>query len=245
MTRGGREARGAARLAVRAAALAALALAAVAAASCGSRPPEVAAVEWRLEARPRAQGSGEAGASGAPAGGSYESLSAFGSIKDEEGMDNISEIWILNDEASFAWKLTDADWTKSSSGSDTWIGAAALATPELGSLPRGDYRLVAIDAAGSRAELGFSVSGDFPDRRPPSLSYERGSVRVGSAWPETLVLAFDAAGALLSSQPAPAQASGIETVFGKDLAQRTAALAAYGYDPALRMGSYSRRTTIR
>lgn len=209
--------------------------------SCGSKPPEISAVEWRLESRPRSAGSTSSGQKS----GSYESLSVFGSIKDEAGPENISELWIVSDSSCLAWKLTDADWTKSSSGADIWIGSSALATPELGSLPRGDYRMIAIDAAGTQAELRFKVTGEFPDRATPRITYGNGVLSVRSAWPETLALAFDGAGAMINSVAAPAADSSLSDEFGKDVASRTAAIGAYGYDPELKMGSFSKRITIR
>ncbi len=123
------------------------ALAALAATACGNKLPEISTVEWRLETRPLA---------GGPA---YESLSVFAQIKDEDGIDNVSEIWILNDESAYAWKLTNADWIKATEGADIWIGASAIATPELAAMPRGEYRFVVIDAAGQRAEKEF----EFPE----------------------------------------------------------------------------------
>lgn len=215
-------------------ALAAVAVAAALGASaCGNKLPAVEAVEWRLETRP---------AAGGPA---YESLSVFGSVKDEDGIDNIAEIWILEDDSAYAWKLTDADWVKSTEGGDVWMGASALATPELAAMPRGDYRFVAIDAAGQRAEKAFRVSGGFPDRKTPSVSYSRSRLTIGSSWPETLVLAFDGAGALLASPGAPQGAASLAETLGRDLAARTAQVAAYGYDPELRMGAFSERIRTR
>lgn len=208
--------------------------------SCGSKPPEVASVEWRIESRPRPEGSEATNSLG-----TYESLSVFGSIKDEAGPDNISELWIVNDASCLAWKLTDADWTKTNSGEDIWIGSSALATPELSSLPRGDYRMIAIDAAGTQAELGFTVVGEFPKKAPPRVSYGNGALSIHSDWPENLVLAFDGAGALITSVAAPTAASSLSDEFGKDNALRVAAIGAYGYDPELKMGSFSRRITMR
>jgi hypothetical protein len=208
--------------------------------SCGSKPPEVASVEWRIESRPRPEGSEATNSLG-----TYESLSVFGSIKDEAGSDNISELWIVNDASCLAWKLTDADWTKTSSGEDIWIGSSSLTTPELGSLPRGDYRMIAIDAAGTQAELGFSVIGEFPGKDSPRVAYEKGVLSIHSDWPETLALAFDGSGALITSVAALTAASSLSDEFGKDIALRTAAIGAYGYDPTLKMGSFSRRITIQ
>jgi hypothetical protein len=201
--------------------------------SCGSKPPSISAVEWRIESRPN------------PAGGDYESLSAFASIKDDDGIDNISELWVINSQSALAWKLTDLDWVKSSSGSDTWIGASALATPELLALPRGEYRMIAIDAAGQQAELAFSVSGVFPDKHAPFASYANARLSISSLWPETLVLAFDATGTLIASPPAPKGATSLEGALGVDVASRTAMVGVYGYDPALKMGSFGKRIKTR
>jgi hypothetical protein len=223
--------------ALRATAFAAIALGASAPAlvSCGGKLPRVAAVEWRLESRPGANGT------------AYESLSVFGSIKDEDGLDNIEEIWVVNDASALAWKLTNAEWTKASEGTEDWIGGSSLATAELAPLPRGDYRLVAIDASGQRAEMAFAVAGDFPDKKAPSVSYSigDGSLAIRSDWTENLVLAFDAAGALLSSSAAPKKAAALADIFGYETAQRIALVGAYGFEPEIKMGAFSPRIKTR
>jgi hypothetical protein len=211
--------------------------------SCGSKPPEVAAVEWRVESRSPKGGVAEKGA--AEKGGSYESLSVFGSIKDDDGIGNISELWILNDAEALAWKLTDADWTKAVEGGDNWIGASALAMPELGPMPRGEYRLIAIDAAGQRAELPFTVAGEFPAKVAPSASFAKGLLSIRSEWTETLALAFDGTGALLAAVPAPRNASSLSEAFGAAMEARVASACAYGYEPALKMGAFSPRIATR
>jgi hypothetical protein len=209
------------------------ALAALATSACGNKLPAIEAVEWRLESRP------------APVGPPYESLSVFASVKDDDGIDDILEIWVLKDDSAYAWKFTDTDWIKATDGGDDWIGASAIATPELASMPRGTYRFVAIDAAGQRAEKDFEVTGGFPDRKAPSLSCAGGILTIDSTWPETLALAFDAAGTLLASPGAPEGPSSLAGAFGSDLAARTVQVGAYGYDPALKMGAFSDRVKAR
>jgi hypothetical protein len=193
-------------------------------AGCGGKPPTIAAVEWRLESRPGDEGA-------------YESLSAFAWIKAEDGIENIDEVWVVNDESALGWRLTNADWIKSPEGSDAWIGASALAAPDFKPLPRGKWRMLAIDAAGQRAEREFSVLGDFPSRTVPSLRFSTGSV--------TLVLAFDATGAQAGSAAAPAGNARLEDLLGTDAAARASEVALYGYDPALRMGAFSKRVPTR
>ncbi|MDA8427202.1 MAG: hypothetical protein M0Z80_13830 [Treponema sp.] len=213
--------------------IAAAALAAgLAAAGCGGKAPELPAVEHRLEMRP------------SPAG-AYESLSVFADVKDQNGSGDIVELRIAQNDDRLIWKLTDANWTLRTDGGDTWIGAADLVCSDYSALPRGEYSVIAIDAAGDSVERGFKVEGGFPERAPPSISWAGGKLRTTSAWPETLVLAYDAAGLLLASQPAPPGEASVEEVFGGDIAAKTRELAAYGYDPGTRTGYYSQRTDAR
>lgn len=206
---------------------------ALSATACGNTIPGIATVEWRLEARPLAGGS------------TYESLSVFASISDEDGIDNVSEIWILNDDSAYAWKLSNADWIKATEGADNWIGASALATPELASMPRGTYRFVVVDGAGQRVEKEFNVDGSFPDLKAPRVSYSGTRLSISSTWPETLALAFDGAGALIASPSAQTEARPLAEAFGAEIAARTAQVAAYGYDPSLKMGAFSERVKTR
>ena len=220
-------------LAVSCLAMMVVVLMAFTAVGCGSKMPEISTIEWRLENRPLESGF------------VYESLSVFASIKDEDGLDNISELWVLNDEAALAWKLTDVDWIKTTEGSDTWIGGSSLTTPEMTGMPRGSYRFVAIDVAGQRAEKEFQVSGNFPDRKPPSISFSDKKMLINSTWPETLVLAFDGTRTLIASPGASSRPSSLSSALGQDTALRTAEIGAYGYDPALRIGAFSKRMTSR
>jgi hypothetical protein len=213
-------------------AFAAIGLAA-AASGCSVKPPEIAAIEWRLESRPSESGS------------PYESLSVFADIKDEEGLDNLVELWVVEDESALSWKMTDADWIKAVEGGDTWFGASALSMADFSPMPRGTYRFIAIDAGGQRVEREFQVAGDFPDRQPPTLAFAKDSLSLHSEWPETLLLAFDSAGALIAMPGAQAGATSLAGALGEDSASRTAEIGAYGYDPNLRMGSFSKRAKTR
>jgi len=214
------------------ASLTALAALAILLASCGGTAPEVALIEWRLERRPSAEGG-------------YESLSAFASIKDEDGIDDVRELWIVNDGAALAWRMNDADWVKRREGSDDWIGAAGLAMQDYSPLPRGEYRLVAVDAAGERVERPFRVSGEFPSTPSPELSWAEGKARVSSSWPETLVLGYDGTGSLIAQAAWTGSAESPPELFGEELGRRVVELAAYGYDPGRKMGAYSWKKKTR
>lgn len=200
--------------------------------SCGGKPPEVNVVDWRLELRPSK-------------GGAYESLSVFSSLKDDDGIEDVEELWVVQDSEALSWKLTNADWTKKTEGADNWMGAAGLARNDYGPMPRGEYRVVAMDAAGERIEKTFKVDGVFPDLPMPEISLEAGLVRAKSSWPETLILAYDGTGALAGSVPASASAESLADLFGADAAARAVEVAAYGYDPTRKMGAYSWKKKTR
>ena len=216
-----------------AAPLAAPLAAVLALAGCGDAPPSIPAVEWRIETRPSELGA------------RYESLSAFASIKDGAAEAGIEELWIVNDASALAWKLSSDDWIKKDEGADAWIGGAPLAMCDFSPLPRGEYRAVAIDPAGQRAEKGFVVSGEFPSRSSPSITVNAQGAAVSSSWPENLVLAYDGAGDLVGSAPAPASRSPLESILGSSAAPRAVEVAAYGYDPSFRAGAFSQRVAVK
>lgn len=176
--------------------------------------------------------------------GTYESLSVFADVKDQNGPDDIVELRVVQEAQRFIWKLNESNWTKRTDGGDTWIGAADLVSYDYAALPRGEYRVEAVDAAGDIAERSFTLSGGFPERPGPQVSYSEGKLRVASAWPETLLLGFDEAGFLVASHPAPSAEAGLAEVFGGDAA-KIREVAAYGYDPAVQAGYYSPRIETR
>jgi len=261
-----------------AAALSAAALAPAALLSCGGEPPELRAVEWRLELRPAE-------------GGAYESLSVFANIRDSDGIEDIEALWLVADGAELSWTIDDAKWLRRDEGGETWMGAAGLAMGDYGSLPRGDYRLVAADLAGRRAERRFTLEATGALPPLPSCRYEAppapkaqaaaaqgktaapaasatagtaaaaagtaaaaaaaagtaqaGTAVIDSAWPETLLPAYDGAGALVKAAAARHGRNDLAAVLGAAEAGKAAALASYGYDPARRIGAYSWKTRTR
>ncbi len=199
---------------------------------CGGKPPEMPAVEWRLEQRQSKAGP-------------HEGLWVFASVKDSEGLEDIDALYVVNDAAGLDWKLTNANWTKRVEGADTWIGAAGLAMNDYGPIPRGDYRAVSVTAAGEQAEKSFRVDGDFPSLPPPAIVVSKTAISLRSSWPETLLLGFDGTGTLIGSSAWTGSPENLAEFFGSDIAARISGLQAYGYEPNRHMGSYSERMAVR
>lgn len=204
--------------------------------SCSGSVPEILAVEARVELRP---------AKSAGAAGNYESLSVFGNIKNSDGLDDIEALWVIDDADELSWKLTDTNWTALSESGESWIGAAGLAMADYGPIPRGEYRLIAANLAGKRAEFKFRVSSGDKTRPLPSLSLDASTLSVNSAWPQNFLLAYDGAGALIASKPVGAGKLDLNASLGPENAIKAASLGLYGYDSTQLLGAYSWRTKRR
>jgi hypothetical protein len=202
--------------------------------SCGGKPPELTAVEWRVERR-------------VAKAGDFESLSVFATVKDDDGIEDIISFWVINDAEALAWNFSNENWTKRNEGSDVWLGAAGLEKHDYSALPRGEYRFMAMDQAGERTEKIFRIEGSFPDLATPVPGIAGDRLTVRSVWPETIILGYDAAGALIAAVPIPEGVFEPATpteIFGP-AASGLAEFVIYGYDPAKRMGAYSWRQKPR
>lgn len=194
--------------------------------SCGGEAPEVLALAWRLELRPQK-------------GGSYESLSVFANVHDFDGPEDIESLSISQDSSGLTWVLDDGNWTVFKEGDDTWMGGSDLAMADRSSLPRGVYRLVATDLSGQRAERSFTLDNELTRKAPPSIRSAGRMAEVESAWPETALLAYDAAGTLLQAKPVGRGSNDLEGLLSGALAGKTASIAVYGYDPQTQCGAFS------
>jgi len=85
-----------------------------------------------------------------------EQLSVYVHAEDEDGEEDIDELYVIHDEAQLSWNLDRATWQERERDEIRWIGHAGLA-PADGVIPRGTYRLVVVDRAGMRDEHTLEV----------------------------------------------------------------------------------------
>lgn len=85
----------------------------------------------------------------------YESLSLFAHITDEDGTDDIQEIYCIDDANELFWRLTEDSWIQYEDQGELWIGSNGLIVPGESVFPRGELRLLAIDSAGERSEIAL------------------------------------------------------------------------------------------
>ena len=113
--------------------------------SCSNNLPQVSQLVWELFViAPDSQGGG------------YEELSLYLQVSDEEGIEDIEEIFIINDEHLLYWKLNQENWSRREIDGDTWLGSSSLR--HVGGFPRDSYRYLVIDKTGDRVEGEFVLN---------------------------------------------------------------------------------------
>ena len=124
--------------------------------------------------------------------GPQEHYSFFIIADDEDGIENLDELYLYNDREQLRWHIKNDEWTSYNQGEQTWIGSRSITVRE-GSLPRGIFRAVLVNKGGERGERSFTYDGDarFPF---PELEIEDGFYTVKSEWPINRFVGYDRTG---------------------------------------------------
>jgi len=124
-----------------------------------------------------------------------ERYSFFILPEDDDGIDNLSELYLYNDREGLRWLFTSDDWVKHEEDGKTWIGSRNIAMFGDASLPRGQYRAVLFNKGGESKERKFTYDG--PETAPypfPSLSYSEGLYQIDSQYPVNRIIGYDQQG---------------------------------------------------
>ena len=92
----------------------------------------------------------------------YESLTLDIHVQDADGIDDVETLHVTHDASGLLWTVAGEGWTRRQVGGTEIFSLTGLATPDGGPLPRGRYRVIAVDAAGHTAELATTVAGAAP-----------------------------------------------------------------------------------
>jgi hypothetical protein len=153
-----------------------------------------------------------------------ERFSFFVIADDEDGIENLDELYLYHDREQLRWLIKSEDWVSFEQDGRTWIGSMAIASGEAEGLPRGQYRAVLVNKGGEHSERNFSFDAPDEPKFPfPVLEISEGRYMVNSAYPENRLVCYDAQGNYLSTQPLPAFSGSIRDLSLPDSA-RTAAL---------------------
>jgi hypothetical protein len=129
-----------------------------------------------------------------------ERFSFFIIPDDEDGIENLEELYLYHDREQLRWLIKSGDWVTFEREGTSWIGSRGISAQNDGSLPRGQYRAVLVNKGGESTERNFSF--DAPEEIPfpfPSLQIADGRYAVSSSWPVNRLVCYDGEGNYVST----------------------------------------------
>ncbi|MDR2500644.1 MAG: hypothetical protein LBD37_06140 [Treponema sp.] len=139
-------------------------------------------------------------------GGADPRFSFFILPEDDDGIDDLDELYLYHDLEGLVWRLSADDWVRYEFDEKIWIGSHGIAMREGESLPQGQFRVVLIDKGGERSEVFLAFDAPANPRRPfPVFSIEDGNYRIESQYPEHYLICYDGAGAYIQTIPVTAR----------------------------------------
>jgi hypothetical protein len=124
-----------------------------------------------------------------------ERFSFFIIAEDEDGAENLDDLYLYHDHDQLRWHISSDDWISYEHEGKTWIGSRSIAIGHDESLPRGQYRAVLINKGGEKAERNFSFDAPVDPRFPfPALEVSGRNYTVNSQYPSNSLVCYDEQG---------------------------------------------------
>jgi len=139
--------------------------------------------------------------------GPRERFSFFVLPQDEDGPDNLDELFLFHDKEQLCWQIKSDEWVSYSQDGKNWIGTRGISVRE-GTLPRGVYRAVLVNKGGESAERHFTFDGEV--RYPfPGIEINDGQYTVKSQWPSNSLVCYDSKGIYVTTVDLPSLSGGV------------------------------------
>ena len=129
--------------------------------------------------------------------GPKEQFSFFIIPEDEDGLENLDELYLYHDREQLRWRIKSGEWITHTQDDRTWIGTRSIAIPD-GGLPRGLYRAVLVNKGGESAERTFTFDSDVRYSFP-EIEITDGAYTVKSNWPVNRLVCYDRSGNYLAT----------------------------------------------
>ena len=127
--------------------------------------------------------------------GNEERYSFFILPEDDDGVENLDELYLYHDRESLRWYFTSADWIKHEEDGQIWIGSRSIAMHDSLPMPRGQYRAVLVNKGGESTERRFTYDGpEAPPYPQPVLSIGDGVYNIDSQYPVNRLIGYDQQG---------------------------------------------------
>ncbi|MDR0706480.1 MAG: hypothetical protein LBF60_01205 [Treponema sp.] len=134
-----------------------------------------------------------------------ERFSFFALAADEDGIENLDDLYLYHDREGLRWHLSERDWIALQQDGKMWVGSRSIAMIDEEPLPRGLYRTVLVNKAGEEAVRSISFDPPVEPRFPfPSLNVADGNYAIDSKYPVNYLLGYDEKGNYVQTVRAPA-----------------------------------------
>jgi hypothetical protein len=160
--------------------------------------------------------------------GPEERFSFFIIPEDEDGDEDLSDLYLYHDREGLCWHLSSEDWVAFENDGQTWIGSRNIAMLDDAALPRGQFRAELVDKGGEKSERLFSFDAPQEARHPfPFFYIEAKRYRIESEYPEHYFVCYDESGGFLKNVPVVNLEGDLAAL---DLPRETRAVALWGED---------------
>jgi len=170
-----------------------------------------------------------------------EYFSFFIIPEDDDGIENLDELYLFHDREQLRWKLKSDEWISFTQDGTTWIGSRSIAIHDNQSLPRGQYRAVLINKGGEKGERNLTFDAEVRFSFP-ELDMAEGRYVINSEWPSNRLLCYDNAGNYVTTV-VPQSLTGSVSQLNFPSSVRTAAL--WAEDPAYFCSAYTNAVSTR
>jgi len=191
--------------------------------SCGGEAPQLLQTSWELTA-----------SKDRDTGAVAMSLGVFVQVDDADGLEDISDLYLVSDKEELVFHVDSEGWTEREKSGETWIGTTGFVMPDRGPFPIGTYRILVLDKAGERSEGEiFIPRTSLEGLSFPSLTIDSGDVTLGGKYSGGSILLFDSHGEYLRAEPIDKKKKALKVTEsdGDDLN-----LYVYVYDDAAGLG---------
>ena len=157
--------------------------------------------------------------------------------RDDDGIEDLEDLWVYHDWEGLSWHLTSKNWVKETVSGDIWIGTRTIAMEDGSPLPRGQFRVALIDKGGNRTERLFGFDTPQERERPfPHLTLSDNRYRIDSQYPQQNLLVYDNEGNYLLTVQPPSQEGSLSDL---GLPSQAESLALWARDPARSISAFT------
>jgi hypothetical protein len=175
-------------------------------------------------------------------GNPVERFTFFVLPRDDDGIENLDELWLYHDWEGLSWYLPGKEWVSQTVDGNTWIGTRSISMIDNSPLPRGQFRAVLVNKGGSRAERLITFDAP-PEERPfPFLILRGDEYYIDSQYPQQNLLAYDNEGRYLTTIT-PSSLEGNVTSLG--LPSQAESLSLWARDPARSVSAFTDIVPLR